>query len=113
MPFAAAKSSFLFNHIMTFIIWTILTLGGTLPGDQVLTYGIVLSPGSLLSLEGRDLILDNTYLDYISLCSVYEKHSILSLGIFLPFPVVSSLEKRKLLSRRIVGREILPRQLFI
>ena len=113
MPFAASKVSFFFNYFMTFIIWTVLTLTSTLPGDQVLTYSTVLNICTLLSLNGRDLILDSTHLDYISLCSVYQTCSILSLKNFPPFPVVSSLEKRKLLSQRIGRREIFTRQLFI
>ena len=88
MPFAASKVSFFFNYFMTFIIWTVRTLASTLLGDCVLTYSTVLNICTLLSLNGRDMTLDSTHLDYISLCSVYQKCCILSLRIFPPFPVV-------------------------
>lgn len=69
------------------------TLTGTLHVDQVLM--AVLSLGSLLSLDGRDMILDSTYLESMLLCFTCKNHSILSLKTCPPFPEVSSLEKRK------------------
>lgn len=96
---------------MTFTIWTILALAGTLSRDQVLNYGTVFGIDSVLSLAERDLIPDSTYLNSMSPCSAYENHSILSIRIFPSFPEISPLES-KCLRGELEGRYFLASYLY-